>query len=320
MYEQLNIRDIPVDPNATKEARELLKTLVNYAGNHLITGQHTQTNPMEEYHYIHEVTGYFPKIVGFELLSYSPNIREDDASEACLTEVYENRGTLNTALQLAQKENVILTFSFHWFSPIGGRDKSFYTEHTDFDPTRVLQEDTAERQAFYHDLDVIAEQLARFQEENIPILWRPFHEAEGTWFWWGSKGGETATELYRLMYHYFVDVKKLHHLLWVCSTPTKEGYPGDDYVDVIGWDIYLPQKKATDYQDYYEKLRENTTRNKVAALTEVGYNPDIDLLAKSKIPWAYYMTWSKEFAMDGVYNTKEELRQLYQNSYTIKLS
>lgn len=319
VIEKHSIQSIPVNPDATKEAKELLQYLVSQAGNHLLTGQHTQTNPMEEYHYLHEVTGHYPKVVGFELLAYSPNINEEDAGEACLTEVRENRGTLDTALQLAKEKDVILTFSFHWFSPLGGRDKSFYTEHTDFDPDRILQEGTPERQAFYHDLDVIAEQLQRFQEENIPILWRPFHEAEGTWFWWGSKGGETAAALYRMMYHYFVEVKKLHHLLWVCSTPTREGYPGDEYVDVIGWDIYLPQKEATDYESYYEKLRENTTRNKVAALTEVGYDPDIDLLAQSHIPWAYYMTWSKEFAMDGVYNTKEELCRLYDNPYTIKL-
>ena len=91
----------------------------------------------------------------------------------------------------------------------------------------------------------------------------PFHEVEGTWFWWGSKGGEVAAKLYRKMYHYFVDELALNNLLWVWSAPTKEAYPGDEYVDVIGWDIYLPEKKATDYASYYEELRANTTTHKV---------------------------------------------------------
>ena len=60
-----------------------------------------------------------------------------------------------------------------------GKDKSFDTEHTDFDAREVLKEGTS-RAAFYHDMDVIAEILRRFLEERIPILWRLFHESYGT--------------------------------------------------------------------------------------------------------------------------------------------
>lgn len=309
---------VPVNPNATPEARELLQYLVRCSGTSILTGQHTQTNPMEEYQYIHEVTGHYPKVVGFEMLSYSGNINWEDASEACLTEVRENQHTMETALALATQKDVILTICFHWFSPMGGRDKAFYTEHTDFDPTKVLQEGSVEESAFYRDLKSIGEELRKFAEAGIPILWRPFHEVEGTWFWWGSKGGEVAAKLYRKMYHYFVDELALNNLLWVWSAPTKEAYPGDEYVDVIGWDIYLPEKKATDYASYYEELCANTTTHKVAALTEVGYDPDVALLERSHVPWAYYMTWSKEFCLGEQYNTKEELRVLYGSEYAVK--
>lgn len=309
----------PVNPNATKKAKELLSYLCECAGNCLITGQHTQTKPMEERAYIKEVTGHYPKLVEFEMLSYSPNINYEDASKECLTEVEENKGTMDTALSLAKEQDIIMMLCFHWFSPIGGRDKAFYTEHTDFNPEQVLLPGTPEREAFYSDLDVIAKELLKFKEADIPVLWRPLHEVEGTWFWWGSKGGEVAKQLYRLMYDYFVKEKHLDNLLWVFSAPTKESYPGDDYVDVIGWDIYLPEKQETDYKAQYEELTKNTSANKVKALTEVGYNPDIKMLEESKVPWAFYMTWSKEFAMDGVYNTKEELKAMYESDYTIKL-
>ena len=165
---------------------------------------------------------------------------------------------------------------------------------------------------------MIAGQLARFQQENIPVLWRPFHEVEGTWFWWGRKGGKVAAELYKLMFDYYVNQKHLDNLLWVWSCPTKEGYPGDAYVDVVSWDIYLPEYEATDYQKQYEELIANTSRNKVAALTEVGYNPDVKKLEQSHTPWAYYMTWSKEFCMDGVYNTVEKLKEMYDSDYSVK--
>lgn len=172
----------PVNTYATKEAKELLEYLYNTAGKKIITGQHTQTIPMEERTHIHNITGKYPKLLEFELLAYSPNVNYGDASEECLVEVEENKHTMDTALEWAKENNGIVSLCFHWFSPIGGRDKSFYTRHTDFDPCQVLIEDTPERKAFFSDLDVIAEELRRFQEANIPVLWRPLHEADAIGF------------------------------------------------------------------------------------------------------------------------------------------
>lgn len=134
--------------NATEATKKLLNFLEETAGRKIITGQHTQTNPMEEIDYIREVTGAEPLLRGFELLSYSPNINYEDSDEDCLTEVYENRGTVETALDWAKNTNGIVTLTFHWFSPIGGRDKSFYSKNTDFDAEKILMENTPERDAF----------------------------------------------------------------------------------------------------------------------------------------------------------------------------
>ena len=112
----------PVNENATKEAKELLAYLYETAGKKIITGQHTQTNPMEEIAYIHEKTGAYPKLQGFELLSYSPNINYADASEACLTEVKENQGTMDTAIKWAKETDVlflsVFTGSHRWAEEI----------------------------------------------------------------------------------------------------------------------------------------------------------------------------------------------------------
>lgn len=306
-----------VNPNASEKAQELLNYLSETAGKKLITGQHTQTNPMEELAYIRENTGKTPKLIGFELLSYSPNINYNDASEACLTEVYENRNTLDTAMKLSEGSDVILTFTFHWFSPLGGRDKSFYAENTDFDAAQILIPDTPERKAFYHDMDVIAEQLKRFCDKDIPILWRPFHEADGKWFWWGAKGSKVACELYKLMFEHYTKHHRLNNLLWVWNCPLAESYPGDGYVDVISMDVYLPEFKRTDYSEEYARLTAQTTKNKVAALAEVGYLPDIELLEQSHTPWAYYMAWSKEFCIGEQYNKPESLRSLYNSACAV---
>ena len=233
---------ISVDPYIQDEAADLLNMLSETSGCRIITGQHTQTVLMEEIDYIRSITGREPKLIGIELLSCSPNINYNDASEACLKEVRENRYTLKKALELAKAGNVILTFTFHWFSPLGGRDKSFYAENTDYDPLRILEEGTDERKAFYRDMDVVASCLRPFADQRIPVLWRPFHEAEGKWFWWGRRGPEVACALYKLMFRYFTEHHQLHNLLWVWNCPLQEGYPGDEYVDVISMDIYLKDR------------------------------------------------------------------------------
>ena len=310
----------PVNKNASSEAKELLNFLCMCAGNSIITGQHTQTIPMEEIQYIRQVTGSSPKLRGFELLSYSPNINYSDASKECITEVQENKNTIQVALEWAKQKGNILTFSFHWFSPIGGHDKSFYTKNTDFDPTRILIDGTPERKAFFHDMDIIAELLKPFKDAYIPILWRPFHESDGTWFWWGSKGPKVAKELYKLMFNHYIDFHHLDNLLWVWNCRQKEGYPGDEYTDIISVDVYLPSYMQTDYKNEYEELIKNTTKNKIAALAEVGYIPDVDILQKSQIPWAYFMSWSKEFIIGEKYNKIENLKKMYNSPYSIKNS
>lgn len=308
-----------VNPNASEKAQKLLDYLSETAGNAIITGQHTQTNPMEEIAYIREKTGKEPLLRGFEMLAYSPNINYADATEPCLTEVYENRDTMKTALKWAKETDGIVTLTFHWFSPIGGHDKSFYAKNTDFDAEKILVEGTPERAAFYHDMDVIAEELQKFREADIPILWRPFHEADGEWFWWGAKGAVVAMKLYRLMFDYFVNVEKLDNLLWVWNCAVAEAYPGDDFVDIVSVDIYLQKYEKNDYHEQYEQLVQATSRNKTAALGEVGYLPDIELLAQSHTPWAYYMTWSKEFCIGEQYNGAECLKAMYDSSYAVSV-
>ena len=103
------------------------------------------------------------------------------------------------------------------------------------------------------------------------------------------------------MYEYYTNVLHLDNLIWVWNCPVKEVYPGDEYVNIVSADIYFKEYKKTDYHEQYEQLIKATSLHKTAALAEVGYMPDIELLEKSHIPWAYYMTWSKEFCIGEQY-------------------
>ena len=119
--------------------------------------------------------------------------------------------------------------------------------------------------------------------------------------------------MYRLMYDY------LDHLIWVWNSPAPEGYPGDEYCDVISRDVYLEKGTRTDYAKEYEELRRITDAPKVAALGEVGMIPDMKIWSETRIPWAYYMTWSKEFCMTEEYNKKEVMIDMYSSDNAIVL-
>lgn len=310
----------PVNVNATAEARQLLNYLEkSVKDGKIISGQHTQTMECEEIAYIKQNTGREPGLRGFELLGYSPNINYGDADEACLTEVEENKNTMDVALEWGSDIEHIVTLSFHWFSPLYGRDKSFYAKNTEFDARRVLLDGTPEREAFYHDLDVIAVQLRRFYDKAIPVLWRPFHESDGDWFWWGAHGPAVAKELYLLMYEHYTKVHHLDNLLWVWNCADISGYPGDDYVDIVSRDVYLQEYMATDYKKEYEELVAATSSNKVAALAEIGTLPDINMLEQSRVPWAYFMTWSKEWIIGEEHNTADNLKKVYGSNMVLSL-
>ena len=126
----------PVDPQATPRARELLNYLSDTAGKAIITGQHTQTVPMEELAHIRQVTGREPMLRGFELLAYSPNINYDDMSEECLTEIVEDRNTLDLALEWGRKRQGIVTFTYHWYSPWAAGTRPFTPRTRTLTPVR----------------------------------------------------------------------------------------------------------------------------------------------------------------------------------------
>ncbi len=306
----------PCNKQATKEARKLMEYLAEISGKGMLMGQHTQTRDPKELKYIKEVTGKLPALCGFELLAYSGNINWDHCDEDCLTELYENLGTIENALDWGRKGGIV-TLTWHWYSPVGGEDKSFYAKNTDFDAKAALVEGTKEHTAMLRDLDLMAVHLRRFQQENIPVLWRPFHEADGTWFWWGAHGPETARDLYRFMYHYFTEVHHIDNLLWVWNSPMKEEYPGDEVVDIISRDLYPPEHEHNSRAAEYKELIEITSEERLCALAEVGTQPDVNAVIEEGIPWCWYMTWSNEFSVTEQYTTKEQLIANYNSPYAI---
>lgn len=308
----------PVDPNAQQCVKNVLKYLSDISCDKIVTGQHTQTMAMEELQHIREVTGKEPALLGFELLSYSPNINYLDTDEICMTEVTENYGTLKRAWEWSEKKGLI-TFTWHWFSHLGGHSKAFYSENTDFDASRAVIEGTDEYKALISDMDMMAGLLRPFCDKGIPILWRPFHEGDGNWFWWGAKGANTVRKLWSIMFVRYTEVHKLSNLIWVWNSLSPESYPGDDMVDIISLDMYPDKHTHTSQSEKYHELIQLTAQPKIALIGETGTVPDAEAVHAEGIGWATFMSWSKEFCLSEEYTTSEYLKQLYDSPYAVTL-
>ncbi len=157
--------------------------------------------------------------------------------------------------------------------------------------------------------------------KDVPIIFRPFHEHSGNWFWWGK--AHCTPEEYKALWHFTVkylrDEKKLHNLLYAYSPDIVESreeylerYPGDDYVDIIGIDNYQDFRAGGKIDDAIQRLRMIVEiadeKGKVAALTETGLEgvPEADWWTKkflyaltsdpvaSRIAWA--MVWRNSTA------------------------
>lgn len=306
----------PCNPDAQEGVNNVMKYLSDITYHKVVTGQHTQSMGQEELHHIRKITGKQPALLGFELLSYSPNINYLDTDEACMTEVLENYGTLKRAWEWAEAKGLI-TFTWHWFSPLGGRSKSFFSENTDFDASKAVVEGTAENRAFLSDLDTMAGILRPFCEKQIPILWRPFHEGEGGWFWWGAQGADTVKKLYRIMQERYTNLHKLNNLIWVWNAPGVEYYPGDDVVDIISRDMYPPAHCHTSRKEEYDELVKITDQKKIVLIGEIGCLPSLSAIVEEGAGWASYMTWSHEFCLGEEFSSYEALRETYNSPYAV---
>lgn len=303
---------------ASKECIELMDLFSKIYTKGILSGQHCNKSSGSDFEYIKIITGKTPAILGFDLLSYSSAIWTSESDFECIDELVNNRGSVEKAISLAKELNSIITLCWHWFSPMNGRGKSFYSKNTTFDLDKALSQGTDENLALINDLDKIAEELKKFRDNNIPILWRPLHEASGAWFWWGSKGAETFKKLYRLMYDRYVNYHDLNNLIWVWNSSDREWYPGDDVVDIQSIDYYSPLGNHEPLTEEYIKAIDISENIKPIALGENGPIPDSALLKDTKTSWLWFMTWNNSINHKE-WNDKESLARFYNDSYVISL-
>ena len=174
-------------------------------------------------------------------------------------------------------------------------DYAFYMSETEFNADNATVEGTWENLIFTKDLAAVAAYLKLLHDADIPVLWRPFHEAAGGWFWWG-KNADSFKAMWVAMFDYF-KAQGLNNLIWVWTTEGDDAdwYPGDEYVDIIGRDLY--GNSAADCATEYSNICASYG-NKMVALSECGYSEDtgtsvgtISEQWAAGARWSWFMPW-----------------------------
>jgi mannan endo-1,4-beta-mannosidase len=164
-------------------------------------------------------------------------------------------------------------------------------------------------------VDTVAKYLKELQTLGVPVLWRPYHELNGVWFWWGNRKGENGSaKLYRMMFDRFVNFHKLNNLIWVWNTNAprqlindeayayEDYFPGLDYVDILAADVY-----HNDYRKSHHDELVELGKGKLIALGEVGEVPSPEILSRQPL-WVWFMIWSN---FVDTHNTPQQIRDLY---------
>ena len=320
-----NVTSSLVNKNATANTKKLYSFLTDSYGKYVITGQQCDGGLNgNEFKAIKSVTGKTPALLGLDMMDYTPSRTALGASSSAVDKAIE-----------FHKNGGIVTFCWHWNAPTeylnstanssDGWWGGFYTKNSKFDIAKVMNgEDAQGKKLLDRDIKAIAEQLKKLEEAGVPVIWRPLHEGSGGWFWWGAKGSDAYKKLWVYLYNELTNTYGCNNLIWVYNGQSADWYPGDEYVDIVGEDIY-PGNHVYDPQ--VSKFKEAVgygNKTKITALTENGCIFDIDLAVNINALWGWFMAWGGEFTANGSsysekYTEKSVITKMYSSKYALTL-
>lgn len=320
-----NVTSSLVNRNATANTKKLYSFLKDSYGKYVITGQQCDGGINgNEFKAIKNLTGDYPALLGLDMMDYTP-------SRTAL-------GTSSSAVDKAiefHKKGGIVTFCWHWNAPTeylystanssDGWWGGFYTQNSKFDIAKVMNgQDAKGKKLLDRDIKEIAKQLKRLEKAGVPVIWRPLHEASGDWFWWGAQGPDAYKKLWKYLYKELTNTYGCNNLIWVYNGQSADWYPGDEYVDIVGEDIY-PGNHVYDPQvSRFKQAINYGSKTKITALTENGCIFDIDSAVSINALWCWFMTWGNEFTVNGSaysekYTEKSVIKKMYASKYSLTL-
>ncbi len=299
----------PVNPDATPAARALLRRLQQTGGTTILSGQHNTPRELSFYSdQAAELTGHAPAVWGQDF---------GFAADGDMDGV-EYRGRVMEEARRQHAAGSIITMMWHAVPPTEDEPVTFEgsicagpLEQQSWDD--LLTPGTATRDRWTRQVDVIAGHLRGLRDAGVPVVWRPYHEMNGDWFWWGHRSGPTGyPALYRALYERFTRVHHLDNLLWVWNANAPRGttlayadcYPGHDVVDVLAADVY-----HNDYRQSHHDDLLTLAEGRPIALGEVGDLPTPAVLEQQP-QWAWFMTWSTFLTHDSA---QDRVSPLYQH-------
>ena len=303
-----------------------------------------------EVRYIKELTGEEPAIRGFDFGSYCPCYAWDD-------------GVAKRMIDWATKKNGICTASWHVNVPTTkasytlGEPLDFamttYTENTDFVTANCMVKGTMEYDYFQLCMKNLAAELKKLQDAGVPVIFRPFHEAEGNpsrtndpidgsgaWFWWSKEGAVVYNKLWAFLQDTLTNEYGLHNLIWeqnlyAWSDNSAKWYSGDDKVDIVGFDKYNCQYNRHDGKQQgvpnedaeagiFYTLNKFVNGNKMVSMPENDSIPGLNNMQVEHAYWLYFCPWydseQAHFLCGKEYQDPDALKALYNSDFCITLS
>lgn len=320
-----NVTSSLVNKNSTANTKKLYSFLKDSYGKYVITGQQCDGGINgNEFKAIKNLTGDYPALLGLDLMDYTPSRTAFGASSSAVEK----------AIEFANKGGIV-TLCWHWNAPTeylnstanssDGWWGGFYTQSSKFDIAKVMNgQDAKGKKLLDRDIKEIAKQLKRLEKAGVPVIWRPLHEGSGGWFWWGAQGPDAYKKLWKYLYKELTNTYGCNNLIWVYNGQSADWYPGDEYVDIVGEDIY-PGNHVYDPQvSRFKQAINYGSKTKITALTENGCIFDIDSAVSINALWCWFMTWGNEFTVNGSnysekYTEKSVIQKMYASKYSLTL-
>lgn len=274
----------PIDPKATRETKALFNNLAELSKNHVLFGHQHAT----EYGHgwagdddrsdVKSVCGSHPAVIGVDISGFSGHSKENiqKAKEKLRKNVVDtyNRGG-------------ITTISWHFNNPVSGGN-FYWRDSVSLPAVKYIIPGGEAHEKYKQILDDVADWALSLKGSDcalVPVIFRPYHEFDGDWFWWGRSHctREEFIALWQFTVSYLRDTKNVHNFLYAFSPDNRfstetqflERYPGDEWVDMVGtdnygdmgrdrYDIETAAKKLKIVSDYALKS------GKLAAFTETG--------------------------------------------------
>ncbi|MGP4103346.1 glycosyl hydrolase [Nonomuraea sp. KM90] len=290
-------------PAATRA--DLIAYLGGISGRYTLSGQHNRepnSDPTRYTRLAQGITGQTPGLWGGDFL-FAP------------ADVAARQTMVNEAIRQWQGGSVV-ALTWHMCPPTTGPtcgwDSGGVLGHlSDSQWSQLVTDGTSLNTAFRNRLAEAVPYLRQLQNAGVPVLWRPIHEMNDGWSWWGGRPGANGSRrLYQITYDYY-RAQGLTNLVWVWNVKdvsmgsVGEYWPGAAYADVASLDVWAKMEpSASDYQAML-----TVAGGRPISLAEVGRAPSPALL-DTQPRWTWFMVWA-EWLTDPAYNTSASVQASY---------